>query len=137
MIQLTIKESLDSEKIGQFTFHKNLIYIGKDYGCDLYINDNQINFNHIFIEVVNSRLICHLGKSTDFILVNKKRTTGHKHISIGDSIKIGETLLIIDSFIETKSQTYRDSLNVQTESILNEDRDLLQILKEVQKSTSL
>jgi hypothetical protein len=137
MIQLSITESSDSEKIGQFTFHKNLIYIGKDSGCDLFINDTDLNFNHFFIEIIGSKLLCHLGKQTDFILINKKRTTGHKYVSIGDIVKVGNTSIEIKSFLLNKSLSYRETLNIQTEKIVTGDRDLLQILKEVQKSSSL
>ena len=137
MIQLSIKESIDNEKVGLFKFSKNLIYIGKDPGCDLYLDEHALNSNHIFIEINESKLLCHLGKSTDFILVNKKRTTGHKFLKIGDQIKISSTIFQIDSFHKTDSISYKEMLNKGTEEILLEDKDLLQILKETQKSTSI
>lgn len=135
MIEVSIETSIDSEKIGKFSFNKNLIYIGKDQGCDLYINDSTLNHNHIFIEIIDSKLLCHLGRSTEFILVNGKRTTGHKSITIGDTLTIGNSLIKIISFVKTTSQTYKDLLNSETEKILESDKDLLTILKEIQRST--
>ena len=90
MINLKITDSVDPEKIGNYTFHKNLIYIGNKYSCDIYIKDNSIISNHIFIEVIEQRLLVHLNKEIDFILINGKRTTGHKYVGVGETISIGK-----------------------------------------------
>lgn len=137
MIKLSVIDSVDKDKKGVFTFSKNLIYIGKDYGCDLYIDDQDLHFNHIFIEIVDSKLLCHLGKLTDYILINKKRTTGHKYIQAGDTLTLKNTTLQIDSFMLSKAKDYKTTLNDLTEAIINTDKDLLKILKEVQKSQSI
>ena len=135
MIEISIKETVDFDKIGKFTFHKNLIYIGKDQGCDLFINDSSLHHNHIFIEIIDSKLLCQLGRNTDFILINGKRTTGHKYISIGDLITIGSSIIEINSFVLSTSISYKDLLNSETEKILETDKELISILKEIQRSS--
>ncbi len=134
MIQISVKDTFDKNYIGQYSIHKNLIYIGIDKGCDVCLEDTGIQSNHIFIEIVEkSKLLCHLGKSTDFILVNSKRTTGHKFLKVGDTIKIGDnSLLTIDAFLFQENLKYKDMLNTKTEAILETDKDLVQIMKAMQ-----
>ena len=135
MIQISIKKTSDNNRIGEFTFYKNLIYIGHDPTCDLYIEEVNINSNHIFLEIIDEKLICQLGRQTSFVNINKKRTTGHKYLRIGDIIKIGTTDIEIKFFQLQDETKYKDTLNLITDKITTNDKELLTILKEVQKSS--
>ena len=55
MIQLTVNTSLDINKIGEMAFNKNLIYIGNDHLCDLYLKEDEILASHLIIEIVESK----------------------------------------------------------------------------------
>ena len=133
MIQLTVIDSIDSNKCMQYTFYKNLIYIGSHPSCDLFFNDKLLSNIHIFIEIIDSKLLIHLDKSTEYIHVNGKKTTAHKTIQIGSSIVIGNNTFKIDNFLYEVQEDYKTKLNELTEKIINEDPDTLKILQELQE----
>lgn len=134
MITINVEQSNECDKEGEYTFHKNLIYIGRDSGSDLYLDDSKLNMNHLFIEVIDSKILCHLSKHTKFILINGKRTTGFKEIKIGDKVKVGDCLFSVASAVTIKEKSYREQLNKITEKILVEAPELVEILKDIQKS---
>jgi hypothetical protein len=134
MIQLTVTSSTDEDKIGQFTFYKNLIYIGAHKSCDLYLNDKALDKNHIFIEIVDSKLLVHLGQETPKILINGKITTGHKFITPGITLDLNGNTLKVDSFIETIDKSYKEELNSLTEEIIENQPKVLEFLQELQQS---
>lgn len=132
MIQLTVNTSLDKNKIGETIFNKNLIYIGNDHLCDLYIKEDQILANHLIIEIVESKMIIHPHKDIEFFLVNGKRSTGHKFVVPGDKVKVGETEFTITNFIETVYTPAKEQLNKLTDELINEESPLLDIIQEIQ-----
>jgi hypothetical protein len=134
MIAINIEQSNENDKKGEYTFHKNLIYIGRDTGSDLYLEDLKLNMNHLFIEVIDSKILCHLSKNTKFILINGKRTTGYKEIKLGDKIKVGDCIFSVSAALAIKEESYREQLNKITEKILAEAPELVGILKDIQKS---
>ncbi len=134
MISINVEQSEELDKKGIYTFNKNLIYFGRDTGSDLYLDDPLLNLNHFFIEIVESKILCHLSKKTKFILINGKRTTGFKEIKIGDKISVGSCSLSVTSAVQTISESYREKLNTATEKILKEAPELVGVLKDIQKS---
>lgn len=134
MFKITILASEDNDKIGQFTFYKNLIYVGNHKSCDLYINDKDIIPNHIFIEIIGSKMLIHPNKDVDHILVSGKRTTGHKYTEIGQEIKIGSTVFRIDLFGLTTIEPSKNELNKLTEQIIENNPKVLKILQDYQES---
>jgi len=133
MIQLTVLDSINPNKCMQYTFYKNLIYIGSHPSCDLFFKDNLLSNIHIFIEVIDSKLLIHLDKSTDYIHVDGKKTTAHKTINIGSQIIIGKNTFKIDNFLFETKEDYKKKLNTLTENIINEDPETLKILQELQE----
>jgi hypothetical protein len=134
MIQITVIASKDEDKIGQFTFYKNLIYIGSHKSCDLYLNDKALDKNHIFIEIVDSKLLVHLGQNTSKILINGTINTGHKYITSGMTLDLDGNVLKIDSFIQTINKEYKEELNSLTEDIIENHPKVLALLQELQES---
>ena len=134
MIKITVTASKDEDKIGQFTFYKNLIYIGSHKSCDLYLNDETLDKNHIFIEIVESKLLVHLGQNTSKILINGKINTGHKFITSGASLELDGNILQVDSFLETTYTDYKTQLNSLTEDIIENQPKVLAFLQELQES---
>lgn len=134
MIQLTVTSSIDQDKIGQFTFYKNLIYVGSHKSCDLYLNDKALDQNHIFIEIVETKLLVHLGQNTQKILINGKINTGHKFITAGMSLNLNGNIIKIDNFIETRYKSYKEELNTLTEEIIEKQPNVLAFLQELQQS---
>ncbi len=133
MIQINIIDSIDRDKIGSFTFHKNLIYIGNTFSADVFLKDDNLLSNYVFIEIVDGKLLVHLNKEVPFILINGKRTTGHKFINIGDTIGISDNKLKIEAFIETKWDTMKDIVNKNTDILIQEKSELLTIVSSIQK----
>lgn len=133
MIQLTVLDSIEKDKCIQYTFYKNLIYIGSHSSCDFFINDSSLSKIHIFIEIVNSKLLIHLDKTVKSIHVDGKRTTAHKYINIGSKIQIGSTTFRIDSYLAESREDIKENLNKLTENIINNEPDLLKILQDLQE----
>lgn len=133
MIQITINSSPDINKIGTITFNKNLIYIGNNHTCDLFISDTNLISNHLIIEIVESKMIVHPHKDIDFFLVNGKRTTGHKFVTLGNKIKIGGTEFTIDLFTETTYISMKETLNKLTDDLIKEESPLLDVIQELQR----
>lgn len=131
MIQLTVTKSNDIDKLGKFTFYKNLIYIGSHNACDLFIDDNNLDKNHVFIEIVEGKLLVHLGKNTEKILVAGKITTGHKYISTGVTIELNGNTIVIELFAETIPTNYKNELNTLTEKIIESQPKVLAFLQEL------
>ncbi len=132
MIQLTVNTSLDINKIGEMAFNKNLIYIGNDHLCDLYLKEDKILANHLIIEIVESKMIIHPHKDIEYFLVNGKRSTGHKFVSPGNKVKIGDTEFTITNFIETNYTPIKEQLNKLTDTLITEESPFLDIIQQVQ-----
>lgn len=132
MIQITTHSSPDKDKIGTSLFNKNLIYVGNDHMCDLYFHDDQVIPNHLIIEVIESKMIIHPHKDIKYFLVNGKRSTSHKYVTIGNKVKIGNTEFTIDNFIETSYSTVKDNLNKLTDELIKEESPLLDIIQNIQ-----
>lgn len=134
MIKVKVIDSVDQDKIGVFVFHRNLIYVGNEHLCDLFLNDSQLISNHLIIEIIDGKLLAHPHKEIDFFLVNGKRSTGAKIIGLGQSIKIGSSTFIIEEFIEVPINHYKETLNQITEKLIQDNSPLLEIIGELQES---
>jgi hypothetical protein len=134
MIQLKILNSCDIDKIGTMVFYKNLIYVGNDHQCDLYLKDPELIPNHLIIEIVENKIIAHPHKNIEYFLVNGKRTTGAKIIVPGQSVSIGSNTFSIESFLETPINHYKENLNAITEKLIAENSPLLEIIGDIQES---
>lgn len=132
MIQLTVKKSNDINKLGTVIFNKNLIYVGNDHLCDLYIIEEGLLANHLIIEIAEGNLIAHPNKKIDYFHVNGKRSTGHKILTVGNLVKIGNTEFTIDNFVETQYKTIKEELNQITDKLIQDESKLLDIIQEIQ-----
>ena len=47
MITITITASSDSDRLGEFKFFKDLIYVGSNHDADIYLPSDEVKNNHI------------------------------------------------------------------------------------------
>ena len=73
MIKLAILKAKDNNRLGEYLFYSNLIYLGSNHDADIYAPLEEIGKNHIFIEIADNNLLIHLGKNVDYILVNSQQ----------------------------------------------------------------
>lgn len=133
MIEIEIYGSKDSQRNTLFTTNKNLIYIGSNKNSDIYLPDDSIKSNHLFLEIVEDKLIIHPNKNIDFYLVNSKRTTIFKELKTGDILTIENIKFTIKNFIKTQYQETRDFLNSKTEELRKNDVEYLKEVARIKK----
>lgn len=134
MIRLNVEQTNSEERMGEYLFEKNLIYIGNNIDADLYLEDNELNSNHIIIEIVDGQLIAHAGTKTEAFWVDGKITTKFKFLSPGNKIKAGKSVINVVEFSPTKRQTKRELLNKNTDELLKEKNELLDVIKSIRES---
>jgi hypothetical protein len=133
MINISINICPDSDYVGKVTFHKDLIYIGNNLSADLYIPDNKIITNHLFLEIIDNKLIAHSHKKVENFWVNGKRTKSFKFLNIGDKIEIGESEIEIVLFASVEIQDKRMALNERTDILINQKQELIPLVKALQE----
>lgn len=134
MIKLEVLDCPNSDYLGEYTFYKNLLYVGSSIDADLCVEDLKVKSLHLIIEVVEEQLLAHLGKTAEVFWVNGKRSGKLKFLASGDELTLGETTLKVVSFAQTKIETKRDALNKNTEELIRDKSPLLAYIKELQKS---
>ena len=132
MIKLEVIHASDSDLLGEFIFLKNLIYIGNKIG-DLRINSPLILNQHLFIEIVENKLIAHPHKDVDFYLVDGKRTTNIKILKPLSTIDLGDIKFRILQFETGRYLNTKDSLNEQTDKLIKLKHPLLNTLQKLRE----
>lgn len=133
MIQLKVNSCPNNDYLGKVQFFKNLIYIGSNLSSDLYLPDSEIKTNHLFIEVIENKLIAHAHKKVDYFWVNGKRTKSFKFLTIGDKIKIGSTEIEIVIYSTTTIKEKRVALNEAADILVSEKSDFIPLIQSLQE----
>ncbi len=97
MIEITVLNSPDIFMLGTYFYHKNSVIIGKERG-DLLIDDDKIINNHLKIEVKNDSILIFKNSKVEFYHINEKYTDSAYPLSVGDKIKIGDTVIVLKNF---------------------------------------
>ena len=129
MINLEVQSSSDSDRLGLFSFHKELIYVGENHDADLFIPADGLKTNHIFLEIIDSKLLAHLGRDIEFILINGKRTTSFKSLKIGDKVTINSLTFKILSFSNQEHSSPAEYLKKRVDEAKNSEPELMELLK--------
>lgn len=132
MITIEVLEAIDSDRIGNVQFFKNLIYIGNG-NSDLFVNERGIYQNHLFIEIIEGRLLVHPHEKCEYYLVNRKRTTSFKYININEIVQIGHFKFKITEFIEETLTTDRDIVHIELDELINNNKEAVEILLNFQE----
>ena len=103
--------------------------MGANHDADLFIPADGILNNHIFLEVVDSKLLAHLGRETEFILINGKRTTSFKTLKIGDLISLNSLSFKIQNFSLSASGSISDFLKERVAQVKENEPELTELLK--------
>lgn len=105
MIKLEIIESYYDEQVGQYTFYKDNLFIGRALSSDIPTRSDQTYQNHLFIEIMNNELTVYKDKECDHIHINQKIVTSFKKIKSGDVISIPGLSFKLLAFEHESQQT--------------------------------
>lgn len=129
MINLEVQNSTDPDRLGSFLFYKDLIYVGANHDADLFIPEDGLKSNHIFLEVIESKLLAHLGRDTKFILINGKRTTSFKTLKIGDTVSINSLTFKVINYTAVENSSPSDFLKKRVAMAKESEPELMELLK--------
>lgn len=133
MIEIEILKTTNLERLGTYTIHKNIIYIGNHYNNDIYLPETEFINNNFFIECVEDKLIIHPHKDLDRFHINSKIVTTYKYLNIGDEIEYLGTKLKIISFEYELTTKRKDLLNKAVADLDKTIPEKLQILELLSK----
>lgn len=127
MIKFEIIKSSDLNRLGEYLFYKNQLFIGSNYSADLYFPSSKMEKDHAFAEIIDGKVLLHLGNNVDHIKVNGKRTTTFKYLKRGDTFTlINEQIKVLDFELEIE-KNLKKTLNECSHSI-RENKDLFDII---------
>lgn len=129
MIKLEVLDSNDFDRLGNFQFFKDLIYVGSNHDADLFLPIDDLKSNHIFLEIADGKLLAHLGRNTEYILINGKRTTSFKTLKAGDVISLQSLEFKIDSYHSEEISSISDFLKRRVSESKENNPELMELLK--------
>jgi len=100
----------------------------KNYQSDIYLPKSNLSDIHFFIEIIEDKLILHLNKKAEPILVNTKRTTHFKNIKVGDVITADDIQFKVLRFKDEKNISKKEKLNQVVSTLEQDNPELLQII---------
>lgn len=130
MIQFEIIKSPDQNVLHQYQYFQNQLYLGRISG-NVRIEDPELLKSHVMIEVVESNLIIHPQPEVNFYLLNGKRATTVRKLSVGDEITLGATVLKILKFSETPTPSKKAILNQKLSELMEENSPLLTVIEKL------
>lgn len=133
MIHIEIIKSKNNDQIGDYQFQKNLIYIGSNISSDLYFDDPSIMANHLFIEIVDHKLIIHPNKKLNFFLLDGKRTTSMRFLKINQIVNINDCEFKIKNFRYSHYQSLRDLLNSKTDELITQKSPKIELISKIEE----
>ena len=129
MIKVKVVKADNPDYLGDYEFNKNLIYVGSNHEADLYFPESDLSFNHIFIEIVEDKLITHIHQDIEYINVNGKRTTNFKILKLHDTIEIHGIRFAITDFKITEYKTRKQ--DVLYDSCFKYDHNITRVLEPI------
>jgi hypothetical protein len=132
MIHLEITKSPDKNVLTDFKFHQNEVYLGNSSGT-LHIKDSALRESHVMIEVVERDLIVHPQKGVDAYLIDGKRSSSIRKITIGQVITIGTTTFKVIAFEETLVSSKKKILDEKLNKLLEESSQRLVVIEKLAK----
>lgn len=134
MIDLTLTCKNNPKINGRRVIYKNLIYIGSDYSCDIFTPGKKIKHIHIFIEVVDNKLLVHLGKNVQEVHVAGKKTTSVRFFKRNEIISFLGYEIIVSDFSYNNYSNTKDEINRLTEVLAQSNGPILELIKEIQEN---
>ena len=122
MIKLEILHSDDPNREGIYTFEKNQLFIGSNYSADIYLPLPHILKDHLFLEIIESKILLHLGSDVNHLKVNGKRTTTFKYLKRDDTFTIENEKFQLKDFFPTEQKLTSDKLNEASKEIQNDPK---------------
>lgn len=132
MIHLEITNSPDKNVLTEFKFYQNEVYFGNSSGT-LHIKDSALRESHVMIEVVERDLIIHPQKGVESYLIDGKRSSSIRKITIGQVITIGTTTFKVISYEETLITSKKKILDEKLNKLLEENSQRLVVIEKLAK----
>ena len=127
MLAIEVIHSSDPNRIGKYQFEKNQIFIGSNYSSDIYFPNTNLKKDHLFVEIIEDKILIHLGSDVKHIKVNGKRTTTFKYLKREDTFTLEDEEFRIKDFFKTTHVPAKEKLNSITKD-LSSDSDIFKII---------
>ncbi len=98
MIHLKFLSSIDEDVVGEGTWHRNVLWLGRSKKAQIIIEDNECAPLHVRIFVDEKGAFCELGPKAPQFHLNGKKIVGKKLLRPGDKIRIGRTEFEVSKF---------------------------------------
>lgn len=135
MIKLEIIAADDINRLGVYTFHKNILNIGTHSANELICQEEGIGKNHLSIFIEEDSLYSYPFNVEDTYHVNNKITHNKKRLAKGDTIKMAATEIKILEFSTSSFMKRKDFLNQKVSTLKNEDPEILQIIQKINEQS--
>lgn len=129
MISIEILNCKNDKRQGEYKFYKDLLNLGSDTECDLFIDEDNFRPYHSSIFIHDYKLYLEIHNTEDHALVNGKRSNAKKVIQIGDVITLNTTKFKIKSFLNEQKTRRKEFLNKRVDEISVNDSSLTDILQ--------
>jgi hypothetical protein len=130
MIRFKILRAQDSDLIGEHLYHFNRITLAKSEQSTLVVEDTNMAYLGLIIEVINDGVLVNTLPVGNYYLSNNKKIAGTKKHKAGDRIEFGSTSLEILEFKE-ELQLVHLSLEERYQRATKDERvkELLEVLE--------
>ena len=133
MIIIEVLKCTNLESTGEYSFYKNLVYIGSSHKADLLFNDSNLFPTHLFLEVIDNKLLIHPNKDLDFFLIDGKRTTSIKYVKVGQQVSFSDYIVQIKYFTHTHLEDLRSYLNNKTDEMIKNNPRKLELISKIEE----
>lgn len=132
MIHLEITKSPDTNILTHFKFFQNEVYLGRTSG-NLHIKDSALKDSHMMVEVVEKDLIIHPQRGVESYLIDGKRSSNIRKITIGQTITIGTTHFKVLSYEETPTVSKKKILDEKLAQLFEANSPRLVVIENLAK----
>ena len=133
MLEIEFIESPDLEIVGNITYYRPLLTIGKAHSCDIVIDDDSLLPVHFTLKLTSDGILCSSDKDSPFYLSNGKKIAGSKIHKPNDIIGIGQTKFKIVRFEFSKEEDLGEILKSEYLAMAEKRPVLKDVLVELEK----
>lgn len=132
MITLNFITSPDSTIIGERTFYKKTISIGRHWDNDIIIDDPNLFSKHLIIRNKENGVLCSSNIEVPFYHSNKKRIKGDRLHKVNDEVKIGDTTFIIKIHSPVSQISISEDVQKKWDQLEEEDSPIRYLIEDLQ-----
>ena len=128
MIKVSILESEQKDRVGEYLFYKNRITIGSDIGNDIYVPTAQIPNRLFTLECRDKNFTITPHQEVMNYHVNGKLTTSFKSLNVHDIFHYEKTKFKLIQFNYETIFSEQEILNNAIDQVIKENNDISKIL---------